>query len=493
MRVQGLRRPELVREAGYVGGVWVTSSATFAVRDPATGALLAEVADLDAAAAERAVHAAQAAQHDWAARTAKERATILRRWFDGIMAAQEDLALIMTQEQGKPLAESRGEVAYGASFIEWFAEEAKRAYGEVIPTPVAGRRLLALRQPVGVCAAITPWNFPIAMLTRKAGPALAAGCTFLVKPAAETPLSALALAALADEAGVPHGVFNVLPTTRASEVGKVLTEHPLVRKFSFTGSTAVGKLLMAQCAGTVKRVSLELGGNAPFLVFDDADLEAAVRGAVASRYRNAGQTCVCANRFLVQQGVAEEFSRRLAAAVSTLPVGAGMEPGVVQGPLISERAVQKVERLVADATAQGARVACGGARHARGGTFYQPTVLTGVTDAMAIAHEEIFGPVSTVMPFATEAEAIRLANATPYGLAAYAYTRDLARAWRVAEALEFGMVGINEGLISTEVAPFGGVKESGIGREGARQGLEEYLEVKYVAMGGIGPDHLGSR
>ena len=476
----------LLRDHGFVDGSWLAASTTFEVRSPATGALLAQVADCGVTEAEAAVRAAARAQPAWAARTAKDRSAILRRWFDLIIAAQDDLAAILTAEQGKPLAEARGEVIFAAAFIEWFAEEAKRTYGEVIPSPVPGRRLLALRQPVGVVAAITPWNFPIAMLTRKAGPALAAGCTFVVKPAHETPLSALALAVLAERAGIPAGVFNVIPSTRASEVGKVLTESPLVRKFSFTGSTAVGKLLMAQCASTVKRVSLELGGNAPFIVFDDADLDAAVAGAVASRYRNAGQTCVCANRFLVQASVAEEFTQKLALAVAALQVGDGMTPGVVQGPLISERAVQKVERLVADARSQGARVVCGGARHALGGNFFEPTVLAGVTGTMAIAREEIFGPVSTVIAFADEAEAIAMANDTPFGLAAYAYTRDLARAWRVAERLEYGMVGINEGIISTEVAPFGGVKESGIGREGARQGIEEYLEIKYVAMGGLG-------
>jgi succinate-semialdehyde dehydrogenase / glutarate-semialdehyde dehydrogenase len=482
-----LKDPALFRERGYLGGEWVAAGETFEVRDPATGDVLARVADLGAAEAEAAVRAAESAGGAWAARTAKERAAIMRRWYELIMAAQEDLALLMTSEQGKPLAESRGEVAYGASFIEWFAEEGKRAYGEVIPTNVASRRLLALRQPVGVVAAITPWNFPIAMLTRKAGPALAAACAFVVKPAAETPLCALALAVLAERAGVPAGVFNVLPSSRASEVGMVFTTHPVVRKFSFTGSTAVGKLLMAQCAGTVKRVSLELGGNAPFLVFEDADLDAAVAGAVASRYRNAGQTCVCANRFLVHAAVAKAFTAKLAAAVSGLAVGDGRAAGVVQGPLISEKAVEKVERLITEAKALGARVVCGGGRHALGGTYFAPTVMADVTAAMAIAQEEIFGPVSTVLTFADEAEALRLANGTPYGLAAYAYTRDLARAWRVAEALEFGMVGINEGVISTEVAPFGGVKENGVGREGARQGIEEYLEVKYVAMGGVGP------
>ena len=475
----------LLRSQAYIGGAWVTGATTFMVRNPATGAHLADVADLGAAETERAVLVAAEAMPSWAARTAKERAAVLRRWFELIMAAQDDLAMLMTSEQGKPLAEARGEVAYGASFIEWFAEEAKRVYGEVIPTPVAGRRLLALRQPVGVAAAITPWNFPIVMLTRKAGPALAAGCAFVVKPAAETPLCALALAELAHRAGVPAGVFNVVTSTRAQEVGLVLTQHPLVRKFSFTGSTPVGKQLMAQCATTVKRVSLELGGNAPFIVFDDADLDAAVAGAVASRYRNAGQTCVCANRFLVHEPVAAVFTEKLAAAVSGLVVGDGTTPGVTQGPLISARAVEKVQRLVADALTRGARVVCGGSRHALGGTFYEPTVLAGVDAGMAIAGEEIFGPVSTVMTFRDEAEAVRAANATPFGLAAYAYTRDLARAWRVSEALEYGMVGINEGVISTEVAPFGGVKESGVGREGGREGIGEYLEVKYVAMGGL--------
>lgn len=481
-----LRDGALLRADGFVGGAWTTAPARFPVTDPATGATVAEVADLGPAESEAAILAAVPAQQAWAVRTAKERAAILRRWHDLIVAAADDLAALMTAEQGKPLAEARGEVLYGASFIEWFAEEGKRAYGEVIPTPVAGRRVLVLKQPVGVVTAITPWNFPIAMITRKAGPALAAGCAFVVKPAAETPLSALALAVLAERAGVPAGVLSVIPTTRAAEVGRVMTEHPAVRKFSFTGSTAVGKLLMRQCASTVKRVSLELGGNAPFLVFDDADLDAAVAGAVASRYRNMGQTCVCANRFLVQDGVHDAFAERLAAAVGALVVGDGREPGVQQGPLISPKAVDKVERLLSAATAGGARILLGGARHPLGGTFFAPTVVTGVTPGMAIAREEIFGPVATIQRFATEEEGIRLANATPYGLAAYAYARDLGRVWRVAEGLEYGMVGINEGLISTEVAPFGGVKESGVGREGARQGLDEYLELKYVAMGGLG-------
>ncbi|MBX9929712.1 MAG: NAD-dependent succinate-semialdehyde dehydrogenase [Gemmatimonadaceae bacterium] len=463
-----LRDASLLRTEGYIDGRWVAGASRFAVTDPATGATIAEVADLGAADAELAIAAAERAGRAWAARTAKSRAAVLRRWFELMLETQDDLAWLMTSEQGKPLAEARGEVAYAASFFEWFGEEAKRVYGEVIPTPIDGRRLLVLKQPVGVVAAITPWNFPLAMITRKAAPALAAGCGFVVKPAAETPLSALALAVLAERAGVPAGVFNVIPSTHASDVGLVLTESPTVRKFSFTGSTAVGKQLMRQCAGTVKRVSLELGGNAPFIVFDDADVDAAVQGAVASRFRNTGQTCVCANRFLVQASVYDQFAERLAAAVRGLVVGDGREPGVVQGPLITARAVEKVERLVADATAQGARVVCGGSRHARGGTFYQPTVLSNVTPAMAIAQEEIFGPVATLVRFETEAEAIALANATPFGLAAYAYARDVGRIWRVTESLEFGMVGINEGVISTEVAPFGGVKESGVGREGAR-------------------------
>jgi succinate-semialdehyde dehydrogenase/glutarate-semialdehyde dehydrogenase len=481
-----LNDPALLRDQGFVGGVWISARETFAVNDPATGAVIVNVADLGPPETEAAIRAAASAGTEWAACTAAERAEILRRWFTLIMDAQDDLARLMTCEQGKPLAESRGEVAYGASFIEWYAEEARRVYGEVIPTPTAGRRILVFKQPVGVVAAITPWNFPIAMITRKAAPALAAGCTFVVKPASETPLCALALAVLAERAGLPAGVLSVIPTSRASDVGKVMTESPTVRKFSFTGSTVVGKLLMAQCASTVKRVSLELGGNAPFLVFDDADLDAAVAGAVTSRYRNMGQTCVCANRFLVQAGIHDAFAAKLAAAVGALRVGDGLADGVEQGPLISEKAVEKVERLLEDASARGARILQGGARHPLGGTYFTPTVVTAVTPEMEIAREEIFGPVATLIRFETEQDAIRLANATPYGLAAYAYARDLGRVWRVAEGLEFGMVGINEGLISTTVAPFGGMKESGVGREGARQGIDEYLEVKYVAMGGLG-------
>ena len=450
------------------------------------GPPLAEVADLDAADARAAIEAAAAALPAWSARTAKDRAQILRKWFDLIMAAQEDLARLMTAEQGKPLAETRGEVAYGASFIEWFAEEAKRVYGDVIPTHAAGKRILVLKQPIGVVAAITPWNFPIAMITRKVAPAIAAGCTVVIKPPDETPLSALALAELAHRAGLPKGVLGVVTTSRASEVGLELTQNPLVRKFSFTGSTEVGKLLMAQCATTVKKVSLELGGNAPFIVFDDADLDQAVEGALASKYRNMGQTCVCANRFLVQDTVHDAFAAKLEARVRTMKVGDGAEAGVVQGPLINMDAVEKVERLLADALAAGAKVKVGGHRHPLGRSFFEPTVVTGVTPAMAISREEICGPVATLTRFRDEAEAIRLANDTEYGLAAYFYARDLGRVFRVAEALEYGMVAVNDGILSTEVAPFGGVKSSGIGREGSKYGIEDYVEIKYLLLGGLG-------
>jgi succinate-semialdehyde dehydrogenase / glutarate-semialdehyde dehydrogenase len=481
-----LADPKLLRRDAYVDGAWVGASKRFAVKNPATGETLAEVADHDAAGARTAIEAAERALPAWRALTAKARAVILRRWFELIMAAQEDLAQLMTAEQGKPLAETRGEVAYGASFIEWFAEEGKRAYGDVIPTHAAGKRILVLKQPVGVVTAITPWNFPNAMITRKCAPALAAGCTFVIKPSEETPLSALALAELADRAGVPKGVFNVVTSTQAQEVGAELTQHPTVRKFSFTGSTAVGKKLMAQCATTVKKVSLELGGNAPFIVFDDADLDAAVEGALASKYRNMGQTCVCANRFLVQDGVYEAFEAKLAAKVKAMKVGNGADDGVTQGPLINAKAVDKVERLLADAVAHGAKVDVGGHRHALGGTFFEPTVVTGVTADMAISREEIFGPVATLTRFADEAEAIRLANDTEYGLASYFYARDLGRVFRVAEALDYGMVAVNDGILSTEVAPFGGVKQSGIGREGSKYGIEDYFELKYVLLGGLG-------
>ena len=483
-----LTDPRLLRAEAYVDGAWIRAGAggTFAVRNPATGVTLADVADLEAADARAAIEAAAAAFPAWSAKTAKERATVLRTWFGLIMAAQEDLAQLMTAEQGKPLAETRGEVAYGASFIEWFAEEAKRVYGDVIPTHAAGKRILVLKQPIGVVTAITPWNFPNAMITRKVAPAIAAGCTFVIKPADETPLSALALAELADRAGLPKGVFNVVTTTRAKEVGLELTQNPLVRKFSFTGSTAVGKQLMAQCATTVKKVSLEMGGNAPFIVFDDADLDQAVEGALLSKYRNMGQTCVCANRFLVQDAVYDAFEARLAARVKTMKVGDGAEAGVTQGPLINMEAVGKVERLLADAVAGGARVEVGGHRHALGGTFFEPTVVTGVKPTMAISREEIFGPVATLSRFTDEAEAIGLANDTDFGLAAYFYARDIARIFRVAEALEYGMVAVNDGILSTEVAPFGGVKQSGIGREGSKYGIEDYVEIKYVLLGGLG-------
>jgi succinate-semialdehyde dehydrogenase/glutarate-semialdehyde dehydrogenase len=434
----------------------------------------------------RAIEAAAAAWPAWAAKTAKERAAILRKWYELIMGAQEDLAVIMTSEQGKPLAESRGEVAYGASFIEWFAEEGKRIYGDVIPHTQPGRRIVVLKQPIGVVAAVTPWNFPNAMITRKCGPALAAGCPIVIKPPAETPLSALALAVLAERAGIPKGIFNIVTTHHASRVGQELTANSLVRKFSFTGSTEIGKLLMRQCASTVKKVSLELGGNAPFIVFDDADLDAAVAGAMLSKFRNMGQTCVCANRLFVQDKVYDAFATKLAAAAAAMKVGDGLADGIMQGPLINMEAVEKVERLVQDAASKGAQVLTGGKRHALGHTFYEPTVLTNVNTQMPIAQEEIFGPVATLFRFNTEADAIRLANDTEYGLAAYFYARDLGRVWRVAEALEYGIVGINEGIISTEVAPFGGMKESGIGREGSKYGIEDFLEVKYLAMGGLG-------
>jgi succinate-semialdehyde dehydrogenase/glutarate-semialdehyde dehydrogenase len=439
---------------------------------------------MGAAETRRAIDAAAAALRPWAAKTAKERAVILRRWFDSIVQHQEDLATLMTAEQGKPLAESMGEILYAASFIEWFAEEGKRLYGDVIPGHQADKRILVLRQPVGVVAAITPWNFPAAMITRKAGPALAAGCTMVLKPATLTPYSALALAELAARAGIPAGVFNVI-TGSASAIGGEMTGNPAVRKLTFTGSTEIGKKLMAQCAGTMKKVSLELGGNAPFLVFEDADLDAAVQGALASKYRNTGQTCVCANRFLVQASVYDEFAGKLREAVARLRVGDGLAGVTDQGPLIDFKAVAKVEEHIADAVAKGANVAAGGKRHALGGTFFEPTILTNVTPAMLVAREETFGPVAPLFKFETEAEAISLANDTEFGLAAYVYTRDLARSWRVSEAIEYGIVGLNTGLISTEVAPFGGVKESGTGREGSKYGILDYTELKYVCIGAV--------
>jgi succinate-semialdehyde dehydrogenase/glutarate-semialdehyde dehydrogenase len=481
-----LKDERLLRRDAYIDGAWIGAASRFKVDDPATGEVLAEVADLTETETRHAIERAHAAFPAWAAKTAKERAAIMRKWFELVMAAQEDLARIMTAEQGKPLAETRGEVAYGASFIEWFGEEAKRAYGDVIPTNARDRRLIVLKQPIGVVGAITPWNFPNAMITRKVAPAIAAGCPVVIKPPSETPLSALALAELAERAGIPKGVFNVVTSTHSAKVGLELTANPLVKKFSFTGSTEVGKLLMKQCASTVKKVSLELGGNAPFIVFDDADLDAAADGAIQSKYRNMGQTCVCANRFLVQNDVYDAFAEKFAARVAKLKVGNGFDDGVQQGPLITPKAVEKVEHLLKDAVAHGAKIALGGKRHALGGTFFEPTVVTNVTPDMEIAQTEIFGPVATLFRFKDEAEAIRIANDTPFGLAAYFYARDIGRVMRVAEALEYGMIGVNEGLISTEVAPFGGVKESGIGREGSKYGIEDYLEIKYLALGGLG-------
>jgi succinate-semialdehyde dehydrogenase/glutarate-semialdehyde dehydrogenase len=440
---------------------------------------------LGAVEVNRAITAAQDAFAGWRARTAKERSTLLRRWFNLMLEHQDDLAMLMTLEQGKPLAEARGEIAYAASFIEWFAEEAKRVYGDVIPPHQADKRIVVVKEPIGVCAAITPWNFPAAMITRKAGAALAAGCTMVIKPASQTPFSALALCELAERAGIPAGVLNVV-TGSAQVIGAELTANPTIRKLSFTGSTAIGKQLMRECAGTMKKLSLELGGNAPFIVFDDADLDAAVEGAIISKYRNAGQTCVCANRILVQEGVYQAFADKLSqAVVAQLKVGNGLESGVTQGPLIDEAAVAKVEEHIADALSKGARVVLGGRRHELGGTFFQPTILTQVTPEMAVAREETFGPVAPLFRFSTEQDAIRMANDTEFGLASYFYSRDIGRIWRVSEALEYGMVGVNTGLISTEIAPFGGMKESGLGREGSKYGIEEYLEIKYLCMGGI--------
>jgi succinate-semialdehyde dehydrogenase/glutarate-semialdehyde dehydrogenase len=478
----------LVKTQAYIDGAWADGAhGRFAVLNPADGGKLIEVANCGAREAQRAIDAAARAYPAWRSKTAKERAAVLRRWNDLMLAAASDLAKLMTAEQGKPLAESRGEITYGASFVEWFAEEGKRVYGETIPSPWPDRRLLVFKEPVGVCAAITPWNFPSAMITRKVAPALAAGCTVVVKPAEQTPLSALALAELAGRAGFPAGVFNVVPADadRSIEVGRVLCDSPVVRKLSFTGSTAVGRILMQQCAPTLKKLSLELGGNAPFIVFDDADVEAAVEGALASKYRNTGQTCVCTNRFYAQEGIYDDFVARLAARASQLKVGSGMEAGVQQGPLIDEAALAKVEAHVADALSKGARALTGGKRHALGGTYFEPTVLANVDSGMLLAREETFGPVAPVFRFRGEDEVVAAANAVDYGLAAYFYARDLGRALRVAERLEFGMIGVNSGIISTEVAPFGGVKQSGYGREGARQGIEEYLSVKYVCVGGV--------
>ncbi|MGB5468535.1 MAG: NADP-dependent succinate-semialdehyde dehydrogenase [Sedimenticolaceae bacterium] len=485
--MQNLADQRLFRQHCYVNGEWVAADDGNAapVTNPANGEVIGQVPKCGAAETRRALEAAQAALPPWRALTAKERAAKLRAWFELIMANQQDLALIMTTEQGKSLPEAKGEIAYAASFVEWFSEESRRVYGDVIPQHQADKRIVVIKQPIGVCVAITPWNFPTAMITRKAGAALAAGCTMVVKPALETPYSALALCELADRAGIPPGVLSVV-TGDAKAIGGEMTSSPIVRKLSFTGSTAVGKLLMQQCAGTVKKVSLELGGNAPFIVFDDADLDAAVEGAMASKYRNSGQTCVCANRFLVQDGIYDAFARKFAAAMQDqLKVGNGLEEGVTQGPLINEAAVQKVESHISDAVSKGAKVAIGGSRHELGGTFFQPTMLTDVSPAMAVANEETFGPLAPLFRFKTEEEAVRMANDTEFGLASYFYSRDLARVWRVSEALEYGMVGVNAGIISTEIAPFGGVKSSGIGREGSKYGVDEYLEIKYLCIGGI--------
>ena len=471
--------------AALIDGEWVTSAKTFAVTDPATGAEIAAVPDLGAKDAARAIDAAARALPSWSAKTAKERAAILRRWFDLITAETETLAQLMTTEQGKPLAEARAEVTYGASFIEWFAEEGKRAYGRTIPTTVASKRYLTIKQPIGVVAAIAPWNFPIAMITRKVAPALASGCTIVVKPAAETPLCALALAKLGIDAGLPPGVLNIVTTKDARAVGKVFCDDARVRKLSFTGSTAVGKMLYRQCADTVKKLTLELGGNAPFLVFDDANLDQAVAGAMASKYRNAGQTCVCANRILVQSGIYDRFAAALVEAVNKLTVGAGIKPGTTIGPLINSEAIAKVETLVGDAVDKGAKILTGGAKDTAGPLFYRPSVVGDVTPDMEIVREEIFGPVAALVRFDTEDDAVRLANDTPFGLAAYLFSQNLSRAWRVAERLDAGMVGVNEGIFSNEVVPFGGVKESGLGREGAAEGLDEYLEIKYICLGAI--------
>ncbi|KQU94797.1 NAD-dependent succinate-semialdehyde dehydrogenase [Ensifer sp. Root31] len=475
------------RDRSFIDGQWVSAASgqTFDVINPATGALIASVPDLAADAVETAIAAAERAQTDWRNRPAKERAQILRAWFAEIVNHAEELAQLITAEQGKPLYEARGEVAFGASFVEWFSEEAKRVYGDVIPSAGRDRRFMVIKQPIGVCAAITPWNFPLAMITRKAAAALAAGCTMVIKPSDETPLTALALAELALRAGVPAGVLNVVTSKDAAGIGRLLCEHPTIRKLSFTGSTAVGKLLMRQCADTLKKLSLELGGNAPFIVFDDADLDKAVTGAIASKYRNSGQTCVCTNRMYVQDGIYDAFIARLSAAVSAMKVGNGSEPDVLQGPLINERAVEKVEALVADAVENGARIETGGQRHPLGGTWFEPTVLSGMTASMRLAQEEAFGPIAPVFRFRDEEEVIRLANDTRYGLMAYFYARDINRIWRVLEELQFGMVGINEGLISTELAPFGGIKESGMGREGSKYGIEEYVELKYACFGGL--------
>lgn len=474
----------LLRQHAYINGQWVSADngATFNVTNPADDTPITEIARVGAAETRRAIEAANDALPAWRDKTAKARATILRRWFTLMQEHKEDLARLLSWEQGKPLTESRGEIDYGASFIEWFAEEGKRVYGDVIPNDKPDRRLVVIKQPIGVVAAITPWNFPIAMITRKAGPALAAGCTMVLKPASETPLSALALAELAERAGVPAGVFSVV-TGRAGEIGSELTHHESIRKLSFTGSTEIGRQLMEECAGTIKKVSMELGGNAPFIVFDDADLDAAVEGAIASKFRNSGQTCVCTNRILVHDAVYDSFSEKLVAAVRQLKVAAANDETAQQGPLINQKAVKKVKAHIDNAVDQGAKVLCGGQPHAVGNNFFEPTVLGDVTPSMDVASEETFGPLAPLFRFYSEQEAIRMANDTPFGLASYVYTQNIGRSWRVGESLEYGMVGINEGIISTEVAPFGGIKASGVGREGSSYGIEDYLEIKYLCMG----------
>ncbi|AMO97885.1 succinate-semialdehyde dehydrogenase [Collimonas fungivorans] len=481
-----LKDPSLFRQQAYVNGEWCSadSGATHPVTNPATGETIGSVPLMGAAETRRAIAAADEAWRQWRRKTAKERSIVLRKWNDLMLANLDDLALIMTVEQGKPLAEAKGEIAYAASFIEWFGEEGKRAGGDTIPSPSPGSRIVVVKEPIGVCAAITPWNFPAAMITRKAGPALAAGCTMVLKPAESTPFSALALAVLAERAGIPAGVFSVV-TGSAREIGAEMTSNPVVRKLTFTGSTGVGRLLMEQCAATIKKLSLELGGNAPFIVFDDADLDAAVEGAMASKYRNAGQTCVCANRLYVQDGIYDAFAEKLVAAVAKLKVGDGQQEGVTQGPLIDQKAVAKVEQHIADAVSKGARVLAGGKRHALGQSFFEPTVLADVTSDMMVAREETFGPMAPLFRFKTDDEVLALANDTEFGLASYFYSRDIGRIWRIAEGLESGMVGINTGLISNEVAPFGGVKQSGLGREGSKYGIEDYQVIKYLCMGGI--------
>ncbi len=482
-----LNNAELLKNAGYINGEWTGSESDkrFEVTNAFSKEVICTLPDMGAKETSDAIEAANNSWSNWRSRTAKERAVILKKWFDLITNNQEDLAILMTAEQGKPLAEAKGEVTYGASFIEWFAEEGKRTYGDIIPTPANDRRILVIKQPIGVVAAITPWNFPIAMITRKCAPALAAGCPVVIKPAAETPLSALALAELADQAGIPKGVLNVVVGTKSSEIGLALTNSPIVRKLSFTGSTAVGKILTRNCADTMKKVSMELGGNAPFIVFDDADLDSSVAGAMISKFRNTGQTCVCSNRILVQEGIYDDFVSMLSEAVKTLNVGNGMEEGINQGPLINENALKKVQDHISDALGKGAVLVTGGKPHSSGGTMFEPTIIGNVTTSMKVASEETFGPLAPIFKFSTEEEAIRMANDTEFGLASYFYTNDINRIWRVSEALEYGMVGVNEGVISNEVAPFGGVKESGLGREGSHYGIDDFLELKYICMAGL--------